>query len=331
MGRALLMWARALAAWVITTALVGLAASAAAAPCDMDNPCPDGFVCVTPPGACRPDQCDDGVRDPGEECPDAEGACAGGTCTWDCRCDRGGGDPCVGKNCDDGNPCTADFCSVGECISSPIDCDDGNGCTDDSCNGGVCRHAFAARCLAPITDLTLDDGIAEKPVSGTRLLIKNGASGMRLKATIGGVEPSNADITRVVTEGAVVRVFNAAGGADALCARLDASGWRVAGSGASRLLTYRDRTSTPGPCDKAMLKRGVLSLFCRGRDYSLDEPRQGAVALTFGAGLTDYCTVFGGEVVKDAGRGTGAGVFDARKAPAPAACPAPIGVCPDDH
>ncbi len=43
--------------------------------------------------------------------------------------------------CNDSDPCTADFCVAGECFNIPIDCDDGDPCTTDYCDGyGVCQH-----------------------------------------------------------------------------------------------------------------------------------------------------------------------------------------------
>lgn len=47
---------------------------------------------------------------------------------------------CEGLSCDDGNVCTDDICSGGECLGSPnaASCDDGDVCTDDICNGGTC-------------------------------------------------------------------------------------------------------------------------------------------------------------------------------------------------
>jgi hypothetical protein len=39
-------------------------------------------------------------------------------------------------NCDDGDLCTEDSCTAGECTNTPIDCDDDNPCTVDSCDDG---------------------------------------------------------------------------------------------------------------------------------------------------------------------------------------------------
>ncbi len=57
--------------------------------------------------------------------------------------DVGGGDPCAGVICSDGNPCTADACIGGGCVFVPLaddtSCSDGNECTtDDRCAAGAC-------------------------------------------------------------------------------------------------------------------------------------------------------------------------------------------------
>jgi len=64
--------------------------------------------------------------------------CNGGGCTSN-------------SQCNDGNACTADACSGGVCVNSPINncnndpcagvnCDDGNPCTADACSNGQCTH-----------------------------------------------------------------------------------------------------------------------------------------------------------------------------------------------
>jgi len=51
---------------------------------------------------------------------------------------------CVGKVCDDGNPCTDDFCNplTGQCGTRPHSCDDNDACTFDGCfrQAGGCVH-----------------------------------------------------------------------------------------------------------------------------------------------------------------------------------------------
>ena len=62
--------------------------------------------------------------------------------------DSGPPNPCIGKNCDDGNLCTTDACdSVKLCVHVPLSatpCDDGNACTiSDMCVAGVCAAGSA--------------------------------------------------------------------------------------------------------------------------------------------------------------------------------------------
>ncbi len=58
-------------------------------------------------------------------------------------------DPCIGKNCSDGNLCTSDGCSGGACVFLPTTatCTDGNPCTvGDVCNGGLCLPGAVTGC-----------------------------------------------------------------------------------------------------------------------------------------------------------------------------------------
>lgn len=51
--------------------------------------------------------------------------------------------------CDDGNPCTTDSCTNGQCthVQTTSACDDGNACTTgDTCTAGVCKGATAVTC-----------------------------------------------------------------------------------------------------------------------------------------------------------------------------------------
>ncbi|MFH1530531.1 MAG: hypothetical protein ABIK09_07340 [Pseudomonadota bacterium] len=96
--------------------------------------CIDGDACTAP------DQCKDGVCEPGiqVDCYD------GNVCTND-SCEPAGG--CVhtpnAASCDDGNSCTfGDHCAGGGCVPDEVvECDDGNPCTDDVCNlQQGCQH-----------------------------------------------------------------------------------------------------------------------------------------------------------------------------------------------
>ncbi len=63
-------------------------------------------------------------------------------------------DPCVAKNCNDGNACTEDLCAVKAgsalCINLPLTatvCSDGNACTiGDACTGGTCKAGSQKTC-----------------------------------------------------------------------------------------------------------------------------------------------------------------------------------------
>ena len=72
--------------------------------------------------------------DDGDPCTDDY--CIDGECYHDFICE------CIDdSDCDDGDPCTEDYCLDGECYHDPIDCDDGDPCTFDYCwVGGVCYH-----------------------------------------------------------------------------------------------------------------------------------------------------------------------------------------------
>jgi hypothetical protein len=100
----------------------------------------------------------------------------------DLRKGGGGGELCDGQDndcdgdvdentsasCDDGNPCTADSCSAGACVSNPIpgcvpcndasDCADGNACTTEACVGGVCGHETTPGCVPCDTAADCADG-----------------------------------------------------------------------------------------------------------------------------------------------------------------------------
>lgn len=115
--------------------------------------CPDGRPCVPtrlsqgPNGQIIVEAC--GCRDP-EDCqikwepgttPSCSGACPddGTVCErvitqgplgpqFGCRC------VCDPDKCDDGDPCTRDYCDAnGNCAHDPVDCNDNDPCTIDSC------------------------------------------------------------------------------------------------------------------------------------------------------------------------------------------------------
>jgi hypothetical protein len=129
-------------------------------PCDGDEVCgetshacepgplpEDGAVGCTleggDPGQCRMGlcahiDCGNGMVGAGEECDDDSPGCAG-DCQWVCESDA---------ECDDQDPCTGtETCDVAAhtCIAgTALDCDDGDDCSADDCTVGVgCEHAQA--------------------------------------------------------------------------------------------------------------------------------------------------------------------------------------------
>ncbi|GMV41735.1 MAG: hypothetical protein AMXMBFR64_34510 [Myxococcales bacterium] len=124
--------------------------------CDDGNFCTQGDQCKA--GACVPGQttvCDDSNPCTNDSC-DKLGGCtyqpktAGTTCAYADKCYQGGTcdesgycNPGAAKSCDDGNPCTQDWCdSSSGCVNQALGgtgCDDGDPCTvNDSCATGSC-------------------------------------------------------------------------------------------------------------------------------------------------------------------------------------------------
>jgi hypothetical protein len=112
-------------------------------------------------GVCVPSPCDDGNECTDDDGPrDYDGACFNRPCTGCRPCDWEGEpgvciegvcveDVCLSLVCDDGDPCTVDFCIsspsplfVVGCNTSPKNCSDGNECTNDACEPetGDCVH-----------------------------------------------------------------------------------------------------------------------------------------------------------------------------------------------
>lgn len=100
-----------------------------------ETPCPPDQPCQTAAGASGPGSGSCGPK-PCANCDD------GNPCTTD-SCSNGN---CVHQAaagpCTDNNACTVgDACTAGGCSGQPKDCADGSPCTTDSCQGGSCQHA----------------------------------------------------------------------------------------------------------------------------------------------------------------------------------------------
>jgi hypothetical protein len=141
-----------------------------------------------------------------------------------------------------------------------------------------------------------------------------------------GQEPSSA--------GAVLRLVNPTSGEEAVFALPGGSSWEELGQPAgSTGYRYSDRAGDHGPCRSLLWKPGkVLRAVCVGRNglipFTLDEPTQGSLTVTVQFGdESGYCMSFddlAGTVVAD--RSVSAartGLFKARNAARPSACPLP--------
>jgi hypothetical protein len=102
-----------------------------------ENPCNDPS-CDPFTGECKPAQTN------GYPCNDANACTIGDTCQ-DLSCLSG-----AAKNCDDGNPCTDDFCDPSSgCLHDPnvAPCDDGDASTmGDLCAAGMCQPGTPVDC-----------------------------------------------------------------------------------------------------------------------------------------------------------------------------------------
>ncbi len=136
-------------------------------PCDDSNACTNGDICEA--GACvpgTPAKCDDDNPCTADDCLQI-GADQGGGCihTPEVGKDCNDGNPCSiadsctdsgiclgkGGSCDDGDPCTTDLCSpIDGCYHEAENggsCDDGNPCTGvGTCSGGLCASGPAINC-----------------------------------------------------------------------------------------------------------------------------------------------------------------------------------------
>ncbi|HEY2774590.1 MAG TPA: hypothetical protein VGK20_11145 [Candidatus Binatia bacterium] len=136
------------------------------------SPCDDGLFCTATDtcdgrGTCRGwgDPCaadvGDGDSDCSESCSEADRACSapdidgapcddGLACTIGERCIGGACTASGTTSCDDGNPCTDEFCAPdGSCLRSYNSnaCNDGNPCTTgDRCLGGTCTGSGTIDC-----------------------------------------------------------------------------------------------------------------------------------------------------------------------------------------
>jgi hypothetical protein len=130
--------------------------------CDDGNACTKGDVCHGTACYGTAIKCDDGNPCTADACDPGTAACAyvafegpcddGDVCTTGDTCQAGACNG-IGLACDDGNPCTADSCTVAagkaDCahVDQDFGCDDGNPFTSpDLCHAGVCVSGPSQPC-----------------------------------------------------------------------------------------------------------------------------------------------------------------------------------------
>lgn len=142
----------------------------------VNNPCDDGSSCTAdscdPKGGCSHSSLN-GVCDDGVACTSGD-YCQGGECYSGNAAGCDDGNPCTtdycsfssgkcqhaswsGAACNDGNPCTVgDKCSNGACaVGTSVNCDDNNPCTTDYCQLGMCGHTAIANCGGTVPPLPM--------------------------------------------------------------------------------------------------------------------------------------------------------------------------------
>ena len=173
--------------------------------CDDDNACTeDGCI---PLQGCTHAMLSDTSCDDGDDCTVgdtcSEGSCLGTAKECDdgevCTNDACSGGECVTtfnkKPCDDGDGCTVDdICTLGACGGKPRNCNDGIICTDDSCADGACV-------ATPNTQACDDGNICTK---------QDQCTGGACKGTLIDCEDSNPCTNDGCQQGTCVHVNNSA-------------------------------------------------------------------------------------------------------------------------
>jgi hypothetical protein len=106
-------------------------------------------------GPCRTGHCVDCACVVHVGCDDGEPCTIDFCDTTNLRCRHWANPACGCKadgDCDDGDGCTVDQCLQGTCGHGPADCYDGDPCTVDLCAQGACRHDPVPDCLGCARD-----------------------------------------------------------------------------------------------------------------------------------------------------------------------------------
>lgn len=180
------------------------------------------------------------------------------------------------------------------------------------------RRAFVLRVAPEIAGkaLAANDSAA---ASSKRVLKFRSQPSALVVPTLGG--PADPTLT-----GATLDLYNPVTGEHATVS-LPAAQWLPVGRSPS--LRYRFKGTAADACQKVGVSEGTVMVACKGSGlgFSLDEPTQGALGVRLTLGTTpgiSYCSVFGGNVTRDAGTLPGGkGAFKAKSAPAPGSCAVP--------
>ncbi|MGB0588689.1 MAG: lamin tail domain-containing protein [Myxococcota bacterium] len=134
------------------------------ASCSAASDCDDGLSCSVQTCKSGSNECGygpafSGCCDQDKECPN----------TWFCGDDNTCKQCQDQPDCNDGNPCTNDFCdpstnlceniAIEDCCQEDGDCDDGLFCTNDSCDGDTCQYIPTSdeSCCDTNADCVVDD------------------------------------------------------------------------------------------------------------------------------------------------------------------------------
>ncbi len=112
------------------------------------------------------------------------------------------------------------------------------------------------------------------------------------------------------------RLTIVSGGGETAVFDLPASHWRRSGQATKYHFKNRVAPEAPSEVKAALLRDGRLVIRASAVGLTLDESSQGAIGLVLTVGGTRYCSAFGGLVTRDQ-----PGLFMAKNAGAPAACP----------
>lgn len=230
---------------------------------DVMSPSISSASCIA---AAIPEDCGDGILDPGEECDDANNT-SGDCCRLDCRLEL------YGSICaSDSNECTDDICDgAGTCehFNNTLACDDGNVCTTaGQCSAGSCQASTDPMLLSRVK-------LKAKFKSG------DDNDSLKFKANV----PTDGWISQPTAAGASFEILTA-GGDSLYDSSIPAHFWSMQGNSGLSFRFAADGFPLPGTAGmdkvgvKYKLKNGYLQV--KGKTKGTDLPNlvdQGSIRL----------------------------------------------------